>query len=1038
MGSPYKTNVGSFAIAILADCGVYVKIGEFTMSNWKPIEIGIGRWQFETIKPSEVVTLAECQPRVDGTDDTLVAEYAADMQAYDAQYAEYDPKIYGWQKFPRLECVYVSDVGYILFSGFHRLAAIRSNDYTEIEIAFVGGTRQDAILFSKKANADNGKRRTNADKAHVVKSCLLDDELKLWSDRQIADWCGVDHKTVAKYEKELGKFPSENRELYTRPTRRKRLSKSGNIEWVETASIGNVSEKPSRKDMSPEPDLTEAMKVSQKTMWQALWAKQEEVVPQNKGVHAQNFITAACNAHRHWGVSNFPRNELATDEPEVWTERYKLITAEIKQGLHGWLTAFLKSEYSDLGAEILEYSDYEGKHVTPDEAFRNKPADDAKLGTVVLQEKEDAMWESLQQLDPTWNQVDFMQAACDAHSEWNVTEFPEATDVTEPQVWSARYETLRREIEERADWMQPLLKILNEPDEVEAVQPKGDLIPVASDLNPWEKAHQHAESVLVAFRNILKGLGVEDVDACLDGILLFYDGLAYADVKVATEAKLKQIASFYLPLLTQTVADWPEYIRENHHIPEVKPGVDFDNFCDTIESLDQAWAAADLPISFEDEFLLAAADRVNFLPDVIKELYKAGKARQPHEEYEDYCSWNKTFKIILKGLQERSHWVEEAIAEADKAGKKSEDVDSEIKAEFYNAFKALQLNNAEQLERYKLLPVGRTPLVYAEAIKTYYEFQSPRIRPDTEPTVEHYKGATVLMQERPVEFIEQFEGRHYRRIIAEWDDCVMPELVKRYADYYGASEIISENLQAKIRQAIRDAYDFKGRITTQPFDVLFEITEDAHTVLVYLDPDDWSRDGNTILWAHALHSEFMKGAVDTEEPQATQDEHVARLKVLPDEIRGYVPVWIANAEQLKPLRGNERKVTLKLLLNAHWHFKHGLSRGNSPFFKEEMESLFEIMKSGDTAFVEKMLKVMKAVSPELFVAETDETKDEAGFKYKLDNFAVNFTDGDGNFQDTISVQVLPSIQMRDIPMKEVPDALKTELLKFVSNIMEKR
>ena len=541
MGSPYKTSTEGFAIAILADCGAYVKIGEFTMSNWKPIEIGIGRWQFETIKPSEVVTLAECQPRVDGTDDTLVAEYAADMQAYDAEYTEYDPKIYGWQKFPRLECVHVSDVGYILFSGFHRLAAIRSNDYTEIEVAFVEGTRQDAILLSKNVNADNGKRRTNADKAHVVKSCLLDDELKLWSDRQIAKWCGVAPNSVKNHESALRKLHS----AYERPTRRKRLSNIGQIEWIDTAGIGNgTSIKKAKQEQTESERLAmqlDAVRNTAETARKSLW---------------KTFDKAGLGTH----ISPSDFAIAAAKEMGWYDEKYEW----------GTPNHYLEGDY----------------------------------------------------------------ASCDKFS------------LKEADMWLARFNIIEAAIEHKTSWVQKLIS-------------------VKPDLNPWEKAHQHAESVLLAFRNILKGLGVEDVDACLDGILLFYDGLAYADVKVATEAKLKQIASFYQPLLTQSVADWPEYIRENHHIPEAETGVDFDNFCDTIENLDQAWEAANLPISFEDEFLLAAAERTNFFPDTIKELYKAGKARQRHEEYEDYCSWNKTFKIILKGLQERSSWVEELIPKSD-------------------------------------------------------------------------------------------------------------------------------------------------------------------------------------------------------------------------------------------------------------------------------------------------------------------------------------------------------------------------------------
>ena len=100
------------------------------------------------------------------------------------------------------------------------------------------------------------------------------------------------------------------------------------------------------KEATDEAERT-AMAAAGKKMWQALWAKQEQV-------HAQNFITAACTAHKEWGVTNFPKNEQFTDEPAVWTERYDRITAEIKTDRYGWVTKFINSEYSELGADRIQ------------------------------------------------------------------------------------------------------------------------------------------------------------------------------------------------------------------------------------------------------------------------------------------------------------------------------------------------------------------------------------------------------------------------------------------------------------------------------------------------------------------------------------------------------------------------------------------------------------------------------------------------------------------------------------------------------------
>ena len=202
--------------------------------NWKPVHPGTGK--YTKTDPKSIIVLGECQPRVGGIDEQLVEEYASDLRGYD----EHSPGK-GWQKFPHIECI--DDNGdFILYSGNHRLKAMLDVGYSEVEIYLVKGTRQDAIVLSKGENALNGKRRSNADKAHVVRSCLLDDELKLWSNRQIAEWCGVAHPTVASQEKSLENFTSENGETYQRPTRRKRLDRYGEIEWIETNKIGNGSE----------------------------------------------------------------------------------------------------------------------------------------------------------------------------------------------------------------------------------------------------------------------------------------------------------------------------------------------------------------------------------------------------------------------------------------------------------------------------------------------------------------------------------------------------------------------------------------------------------------------------------------------------------------------------------------------------------------------------------------------------------------------------------------------------------------------------
>ena len=83
-----------------------------------------------------------------------------------------------------------------LADGFHRLHAIFMTSEKAIEADVRQGTRRDAILFSVGANASHGLRRTNQDKRRAVETLLRDEEWAAWSDRKIAEACGVSHEFV--------------------------------------------------------------------------------------------------------------------------------------------------------------------------------------------------------------------------------------------------------------------------------------------------------------------------------------------------------------------------------------------------------------------------------------------------------------------------------------------------------------------------------------------------------------------------------------------------------------------------------------------------------------------------------------------------------------------------------------------------------------------------------------------------------------------------------------------------------------------------
>lgn len=78
-----------------------------------------------------------------------------------------------------------------LADGFHRYHAHKSAGKVSILADVRAGTVRDAVLFSLSANASHGLRRTNADKRKAVAAMLADAEWSAWSDRKIAEFCGV-------------------------------------------------------------------------------------------------------------------------------------------------------------------------------------------------------------------------------------------------------------------------------------------------------------------------------------------------------------------------------------------------------------------------------------------------------------------------------------------------------------------------------------------------------------------------------------------------------------------------------------------------------------------------------------------------------------------------------------------------------------------------------------------------------------------------------------------------------------------------------
>lgn len=127
------------------------------------------------------------QSRVELNQET-VAEYA---QAF-TDGAEFPPVV-----------VFFDGASYWLADGFHRYFGARDAGESAIAVQVINGTQRDAVLYSLKANATHGLKRTNADKRKAVETLLKDAEWATWSDRKIAEVCGVGYSLVSDVRKAI-------------------------------------------------------------------------------------------------------------------------------------------------------------------------------------------------------------------------------------------------------------------------------------------------------------------------------------------------------------------------------------------------------------------------------------------------------------------------------------------------------------------------------------------------------------------------------------------------------------------------------------------------------------------------------------------------------------------------------------------------------------------------------------------------------------------------------------------------------------------
>lgn len=137
--------------------------------------------------------------------------------------------------------VFYDGSAYWLADGFHRAVAHDRLGLSDIAADVRQGTQRDAVLYSVGANASHGHRRSNADKRRAVLTVLNDREWSVWSDREIARRCAVDHTFVGRLRPDASLVQNTSERTYT--------DKHGNTSTMNTSAIGKKADDISGDDM---------------------------------------------------------------------------------------------------------------------------------------------------------------------------------------------------------------------------------------------------------------------------------------------------------------------------------------------------------------------------------------------------------------------------------------------------------------------------------------------------------------------------------------------------------------------------------------------------------------------------------------------------------------------------------------------------------------------------------------------------------------------------------------------------------------------
>ena len=222
----------------------------------------------------------------------------------------------------------------ILWRGFHTAAALLAEFGPDLQFpAEVSGeTERDAHFLACGTNTTHGYRATNVEKEVAVRRYLEDEEMCQWTDRYIADKCGVSQPFVSKIRSLIT--------VISQPTLRKFINNDGEVEWIETAKIGN------------------APKLDRKAIYDAMTAERDKAYAQWHSYcerHEMEFEWRefCVFAEKYQGSYSmlYPDHE-DIKEIEALSERWKELTSAIARGA-SWIAIYRQEHTAPLEREPL-------------------------------------------------------------------------------------------------------------------------------------------------------------------------------------------------------------------------------------------------------------------------------------------------------------------------------------------------------------------------------------------------------------------------------------------------------------------------------------------------------------------------------------------------------------------------------------------------------------------------------------------------------------------------------------------------------------